>query len=297
MRLEISEATNYKLNSIFQKPQPPTPWFTTLQAKAFGSSCINFPDTLIPSGSEDCLYMNIVKPAAPAPTSDGYPVMVWFHGGAFLSGSAADYNHTEVTHRVVSKGVIFVSFNYRLGSFGFFSTGDSNAPGNYGLWDQVQALKFIQRVIPSFGGNPQAVTIWGQSAGSQSNSWLTLSPHTEGLFNRTISMSGSSLSICASSDDVLEPSSQLIDGAGCRNAPNIKECLKGKTMAELKAATATFTNYTFISDTVSVVSFHPRIDGEFLYASTLEDSIKVAPKRDNLMGVVSLEYIRFCKFS
>ena len=191
---------------------------------------------------------------------------------------------------MVSKGIVFVSINYRLGSFGFFSTGDSTAPGNYGLWDQVQALKFIQQVIPAFGGNPRAVTIMGQSAGGQSVSWLTLSPHAKNLFNRAISMSAPSYP-----GDVLAFSNALIEATGCQNASNAKECLKGKTTEELKVATAKFTNYTFNGDVVNVIPFHPRIDGEFLYASTLEESIKMAPKRDNLMGLVSMEYIRFSK--
>ena len=234
--------------------------------------------------------MNIVKPADPSPNPLGYPVIVWIHGGSFLTGSAADYNHTEVANRMVSKGIVFVSINYRLGSFGFFSTGDSNAPGNYGLWDQVEALKFIQKVIPAFGGNPRAVTIWGQSAGGQAVQWLTLSPHTKNLFNRVISMSSPSYP-----GDVLAFSTGLIQGAGCQDAVNIKECLKGKTTEELKAATAKFTNYTFLGDKVNVVPFHPRVDGEFLYASSVEESIKVAPKRDNLMGLVTMENNRFSR--
>ena len=198
---------------------------------------------------------------------------------------------------MVSKGIVFVSINYRLGPLGFFSTGDSNAPGNYGLWDQVEALRFIKKVIRGFGGNPKAVTIWGQSAGAQAASWLTMSPHTEGLFHRSIEGSGSALTASASADDTLGPSAQLIEAAGCRSAPNIKECLKGKSLQEIKAAVATFAEFTFVSDTPRHVRFHPRIDGEFLYASTMEKSIKMAPKRDTLMGILTLEDIRFSKFA
>ena len=282
---------------LFQKPQPPTPWTTTLQAKTFGSPCASYPDDVGVNGTEDCLTLNIVAPVAKSLHPLGYPVLLWIHGGGFAIGKSADYNHSEVANRMVSKGIVFVSINYRLGALGFFSTGDSNAPGNYGLWDQVQALKFVSKVIGAFGGNPKAVTIWGQSAGAQSASWLTMSPHTENLFHRSIESSGSALAIGAASDDILVPSAQLAEAAGCGNVTNVKECLKGKTLQEIKAAHTQFATNIFIADTPAFVRFHPRIDGEFLYAPTMEESIKMAPKRDTLMGVLTLEWLQFSKFS
>ena len=268
-----------------------------MKAKALGFQCATFPDLLAPQGIEDCLTLNIIKPRAPSEDSKGYPVMFWIHGGAFLIGSASDYNHTVAANRLVSKGIIFVSINYRLGPFGFFSTGNSDAPGNYGLWDQVEALKFLQRIIVPFGGNPKAVTIFGESAGGASVSWLTLSSETDDLFARAIPMSGSALAIWAHTDDVLESSARLVDAVGCGAASDLKKCLKSKTTAEIKVATSTFAKYIFKHDNVNLAYFHPRLDGEFLHGNTLDEAIKNAPKRETFMGICSQEHVTFGEFN
>ncbi|KAL1491819.1 hypothetical protein ABEB36_012356 [Hypothenemus hampei] len=117
--------------------------------------------------------------------------MVWFYGGTFFSGSskyklyAPDY--------LLEKNVVFVSFNYRLGVFGFLSTEDLEAPGNWGLKDQILALKWVKDNIEKFGGDPTRVTIFGESAGAASVSYLTHSPLAQGLFSGIIAQSGSSL--------------------------------------------------------------------------------------------------------
>uniref|UniRef100_A0A914P2L5 Carboxylic ester hydrolase n=1 Tax=Panagrolaimus davidi TaxID=227884 RepID=A0A914P2L5_9BILA len=250
---------------------------------------------LAPNGIEDCLTLNIIRPAAPSDNSNGYSVMVWIHGGAFVIGSASDYNCSETAERMVSKGIIFVSINYRLGPFGFFSTGDSDAPGNYGLWDQVQALKFIQQIIGAFGGNPKSVTIFGESAGGGSVSWLTLTPEAKDLFARAIPMSGSALAPWAHTDDVISTSKQLIEEIGCAESKNVKKCLKSKSMEEIKKATAKFARFVLKSDGVNLAAWHPRIDGEFLHGLTVEQAIVKAPKKDHFMGICGLEHVIFGK--
>ena len=142
--------------------------------------------------SEDCLYLNIWAPAKKG--KEQYPVVVWIHGGGFTGGAAscAVYDGAEMAKR----GIIFVSINYRLGIFGFFSHPelsegpDKHSSGNLGIMDQVAALKWVKQNIASFGGNPGAVTIAGQSAGSFSINALVASPLAKGLFQRAIAQSG-----------------------------------------------------------------------------------------------------------
>ncbi|GFO28692.1 carboxylic ester hydrolase [Plakobranchus ocellatus] len=136
--------------------------------------------------SEDCLYINV---HAPAGLSRSVPVMVWIHGGGYRTGHGAPYNG----ERLAAKGVVMVSFNYRLDALGFLSMENDLMPGNYGMLDQVAALKWVKDNIASFGGDPQRVTIFGESAGSTSVSLLLLSPLARGLFQGAIMESGVSL--------------------------------------------------------------------------------------------------------
>lgn len=142
--------------------------------------------------SEDCLYLNVWTPAKTA--QDSLPVMVWIHGGAFTGGSGTVplYNGEQMAR----KGVVFVTINYRLGIFGFLAhpelsaESDLKTSGNYGILDQIAALKWVKENIAAFGGNPGNVTIDGQSAGSFSVNILMVSPLAKGLFQRAIGQSG-----------------------------------------------------------------------------------------------------------
>lgn len=106
------------------------------------------------------------------------PVMIWLHGGIFIFGSGNFYK----AEFLLDKDIVLVSINYRLGIFGFFTTGDSSAPGNYGLKDQVLALKWIQKNIRSFGGDPNQITLFGESSGGSSISLHAISEASEGKF-------------------------------------------------------------------------------------------------------------------
>uniref|UniRef100_A0A8C8M9E7 Carboxylic ester hydrolase n=1 Tax=Oncorhynchus tshawytscha TaxID=74940 RepID=A0A8C8M9E7_ONCTS len=140
----------------------------------------------IPAVSEDCLYLNIYTPAKPAENTK-LPVMVWIHGGGFAMGSASTYDGSALA---AYQDVVVVVIQYRLGLLGFFSTGDKYAPGNMGLLDQVEALRWVQEHIHNFGGNSKSVTIFGESAGGVSVSLLLHSPLSAGLFHRAIAESG-----------------------------------------------------------------------------------------------------------
>ncbi|XP_006812297.2 neuroligin-4, X-linked-like [Saccoglossus kowalevskii] len=137
--------------------------------------------------SEDCLLLNIYVPGHNLQPANTYPVMVWIHGGAFNIGQGMLYESTALAGL---HDVIVVTINYRLGTFGFLSTGDEYCPGNFGLHDQIMSLQWVQENIANFGGDPTQVTIFGESSGGACTSILSHSPAAVDLFHRVISQSG-----------------------------------------------------------------------------------------------------------
>ncbi|CAL1533775.1 unnamed protein product [Lymnaea stagnalis] len=179
----------------FKPPQPPEAWNTTLDATTTPPDCPQY----IPSElqqilhirmnlSEDCLYLNVYTPSV-ADGAMSLPVMVWIYGGAFVGGSSSTYDGSTLAR----KGVVVVTLNYRIDALGFLSTEDDALPGNYGLLDQISALRWTQKNVGSFGGDPGRVTLFGESAGACSVSLLSVSPLAKGLFHRAIIQSGSLL--------------------------------------------------------------------------------------------------------
>ncbi|KAF8371844.1 hypothetical protein PRIPAC_78273, partial [Pristionchus pacificus] len=178
----------------FKKPQPLFHWDGVKETKAFRDRAIQAPKyngdfeaNGIPS--EDCLYLNVFTPCWKPPV-EGFPVMIFIHGGGFETGEARTYGDENICENIVTRGVVFVTIQYRVGYLGFFTTGDSVCPGNLGLWDQTEALRWIQINIGSFGGNKDNITVIGQSAGGASTDFLHLSPHSTGLFHKMICMAG-----------------------------------------------------------------------------------------------------------
>ncbi|XP_070552016.1 cocaine esterase-like [Ptychodera flava] len=176
----------------FRPPQQVEPWEGVYNATEVGFACVQSISPLYSFGellNEDCLYLNVF---APVTNSSNLPVMVWIHGGGLIVGSGTNGGLYDGTVLAAIGEVIVVSFNYRLGVFGFFATGDKHAPGNYGLLDQIAALKWVKENIAAFGGDANKVTIFGESAGSISVEHMLLSPMSEGLFHRAIMQSGTS---------------------------------------------------------------------------------------------------------
>jgi para-nitrobenzyl esterase len=183
----------------WRPPQPLQRWSGTRPATGFGPRCVqpNRPPRAVgyfgpEPESEDCLYLNLWT-ASPAP-GEKRPVMLWLHGGAFLvgSGSLPIFDGAALARR----GAVVVTINYRLGRLGFLAHPQLSAEqplrvsGNYGLLDQIAALRWVEANIAAFGGDPGQVTIFGQSAGSSSVSSLMASPLAKGLFHRAIGQSG-----------------------------------------------------------------------------------------------------------
>jgi para-nitrobenzyl esterase len=177
----------------WRAPQPVEKWDSIRQTTEFAPAPVQGGNP--PSGiSEDCLYLNIWTPAKSA--KERFPVLVWIHGGGFSFGSTAEpvYNG----EKLAGKGVVLVSIAYRVGQLGFLAHPELSAEnpnqvsGNYGLLDMIAGLEWIQRNIAVFGGNPNKVTIFGESAGGISVSMLCASPLAKGLFHGAISQSGGS---------------------------------------------------------------------------------------------------------
>ena len=177
----------------WRAPQPAKAWQHTRQATEFGPVCRQTADWVKMPQSEDCLTLNIWAPAVKR--DKPYPVLVWIHGGGLNSGHGSEWG-PQGGKSIVQKGLILVSMNYRLGVFGFFAhpelsaDSSSRASGNQGLRDQIAALQWIKRNIAAFGGDPDRVTIAGNSAGGSSVAALTVSPLAKGLFQRGIAQSG-----------------------------------------------------------------------------------------------------------
>ena len=177
----------------WRAPQPAVKWDGIRQATKFAPGPIQAWGA--PAGkSEDCLYLNIWSPAKFA--SDRIPVFVWIYGGGFNGGSTSEPNYSG--ENLAKKGVVFVSIAYRVGQLGFLAhpelTAESpnHVSGNYGLLDMIAGLQWIQKNIAAFGGDPNKVTIFGESAGGIAVSMLCASPLAKGLFHGAISESGGS---------------------------------------------------------------------------------------------------------
>lgn len=227
-------------------------------------------DPFTPSMSEDCLYLNVWTKAR---AGESLPVFVWIHGGGFRAGSGSEPRHDGVA--LAKKGVVVITINYRLGPFGFFahpqltSESSHHASGNYALMDMIAALRWVKQNIAEFGGDPNRVTIAGESAGSTAVSLLMASPQAKGLFHRAIGESGSAFSFNKSPYQLKEAESDGEAFAHALGAKSIKQ-LRQRSSAELLAAwMAPDTNWRFVDD----------IDGWVLPAS-VEDIFKSGKQND-----------------
>jgi para-nitrobenzyl esterase len=184
-------------NLRWRPPQPAAAWSGVRNATTFGPSCPQVqvlaenpflpPETI----SEDCLYLNVYAPPVSSNDQGGRPVLVWIHGGGLVQGGARNYDGSKLA----AAGAVVVTINYRLGALGFLAhpalaSGPGGTAGNYGLMDQQAALRWVQRNIAQFGGDPGNVTIAGQSAGGLSVLAQMVSPGGRGLFQRAIVQSG-----------------------------------------------------------------------------------------------------------
>ncbi len=260
--LGVRYAQPATLNLRWKPPQPVTPAVGTQDATHFGNHC---PQGPTPFGNatltEDCLFLNVYTPSRSGDRDfdrdDGRPVMVWIHGGALAVGESNEYDATKL----VQRGAVVVTINYRLGALGFLAhpalTGESpdRISGNYGFQDQQAALKWVRRNIRAFGGNPEKVTVFGESAGGLSTFVNLVSPTARGLFDRAIVESGAYL--------LTQPTLAQAEAAGT-NFANVVLCNQSNPADVLTCLRA-----LPVSTILGVASFSPapNVDGKILTQS------------------------------
>uniref|UniRef100_A0AAY4BMH5 Carboxylesterase type B domain-containing protein n=1 Tax=Denticeps clupeoides TaxID=299321 RepID=A0AAY4BMH5_9TELE len=237
----------------FQPPEAPGSWQEVRNATQFAPVCPQnvhgvLPEIMLPvwftdsldvaatymqNQSEDCLYLNVY-----VPTEDDIrdrrkkPVMLFIHGGSYMEGTG---NMFDASVLAAYGNVIVVTMNYRLGVLGFLSTGDQSAKGNYGLLDQIQALRWLNENIGHFGGDSERITIFGSGAGASCINLLILSHHSEGLFQRAIAQSGSAISSWSINYQPLKYTKILARKVGCTygETADLVDCLRRKNFREL----------------------------------------------------------------
>ena len=244
----------------WKAPQPPSAWKGVRDATKFAARCEQWhvwnDYIFLDSGpSEDCLYLNVYAPASAYQTSK-LPVMVWIHGGGFIAGAGSEPRYTNSA--LVSKGVILVTLNYRLGLFGFLASEDlakENAghAGNYGLMDMTAALRWVKANISAFGGDAGNVTIFGESAGSFAISALTTAPEARGLFHKVIGESGAFFGVAIPLSPAAERAKRDQDWV---NALGVKSVADLRQMPAEKLLEA--------AQKKPGIPFSPTVDGQFL---------------------------------
>ncbi|CAL2043715.1 unnamed protein product [Caenorhabditis brenneri] len=284
----------------FKKPVPADVWSDTKDCTKYGPRCpqsgafpemINFQKEDIPDEA-NCLTLNVFAPRWKSEEfGNKRPVMVYVHGGGFELSASRDYCDYSVSGALPLKDVVMVTVNYRVGILGFFSTGDEVCPGNFGLWDQALALKWVKKHIASFGGDPNNVTVLGQSAGGVSVDLLSLSPHSRDLFQKVIPMSGNALCefACRTSKNQAKACLEYIRHIGYtgrNDSQEILNWLKSKPIEEMNKMQG------FELPVTGYFIYQPNLDGDFLPKS-LDELRKEAPQKSIMVGVAEHEGLFF----
>ncbi|XP_073912081.1 carboxylesterase 1D-like isoform X2 [Castor canadensis] len=269
----------------FSPPQPAEPWSYVKNTTSYPPMCSqdamagqtlseffnNTKENIPFTFSEDCLYLNIYTPADLMKNSR-LPVMVWIHGGGLVVGGASTYDGLALS---AHENVVVVTIQYRLGIWGFFSTGDEHCRGNWGHLDQVAALRWVQDNIANFGGNPGSVTIFGESAGGESVSVLVLSPLAKNLFHRAISESGVVLTTGLFEKKIGPIAEHVAITAGCKTTTSavMVHCLRQKTEDELLEITLKLNllKFDLLGDPRKSYPFMPTVMDGVLLPKTPEE--------------------------
>jgi para-nitrobenzyl esterase len=273
----------------WRPPQPPGHWDGVRAATTFSANCMQrqagggaFPpyggDRAATGMSEDCLYLNVYTTAASA--SDRRPVMVWIHGGAYTSGAGAIYQGEELARKVV----VVVTINYRLGVFGFLAHPEltkespNHSSGDYAFLDQIAALKWVQKNIAAFGGDPARVTIFGESAGSWSVNNLVATPLAKGLFQRAIGESGGQFTITRTLADAEQAGAKFAEA----NGASTLSALRTMPAAALNGASgfqtsATVDGWVFPQDVMTIFKNGKQNDVPVIIGSNADEGSIFTP--------------------
>uniref|UniRef100_A0A182WL96 Carboxylesterase type B domain-containing protein n=1 Tax=Anopheles minimus TaxID=112268 RepID=A0A182WL96_9DIPT len=281
---------NYRSRSGYaDNPEPNEPWEGTYDATRPKNACIQ-KIVLVPTapmfGVEDCLYLNVFAPVLDARHSKLLPVMIYIHGGSFSYGSAQP-EQRDPSRFMSSRKVIVVTFQYRLGVLGFLSTGDGSASGNYGLKDQVMVLRWVKKNIQAFGGDPNQVTIFGESAGGVCTQLHMLSPLSTGLFHRAVSMSGSALaSWSVPMENPLQLARNHAEALGIANVEELPTAELVEQMRDVDAADLiTSTELLKLWDIHPSSLYRPVVEPEETPGAFLTEDPRVAWRRGDYASV------------
>ena len=244
----------------WKPPQPlPSRWTEIRDAVAYGPSCaqsLTLGVFAAPSQSEDCLYLNVFAPSHPKADSP-LPVMVWIHGGGLFDGESNDYDGSKLAR---DGDIIVVTINYRLNIFGFLALpgldNEGHAFANYGLMDQQATLGWVRRNIGAFGGDPNNVTLAGESAGAVSVFLNLISPTAKGLFNRAIIESGSLLTKIVDVTTAEASGGDFAQAMGCAGGapPDVVACLRKRPVQQIQSEARRFmSNPIVTSDGTTIV--------------------------------------------
>ncbi|XP_044592735.1 juvenile hormone esterase-like isoform X1 [Cotesia glomerata] len=275
----------------FRDPEPVEPWSGVRDATEFGDSCIQFNrSSKKVLGSENCLFLNVY-------TTDLTPheprvVLFWIHCSAFAIGSGNDEKFGP--DYLVQKDVILVTINYRLDIFGFLNLDDESVPGNQGLKDTVMALKWVQQNIGQFGGNPNNVTIFGQSSGSAMVHHLTFSHLTQGLFDKAILQSSVASNSRSYVSYPMKDAAEQVSGIMGRSNEDLIVFLQNADPSDLLKAIQSleFREEGYLIENPFVPSVDSKSKFPFLSIPIIE-AVKAGIRVPHLIGYTSKEAIRF----
>ncbi|XP_033731419.1 carboxylesterase 1E-like [Pecten maximus] len=260
-------------NLRLRKPVPFGSWTNVLDATSFGPSCMQDPKYISnilenTQRSEDCLQLNVYTPYN-ASLTNRKSVMIWIHGGGYIFGQGTIYDASPLTN---VGDVIVVTVNYRLGLLGFLSTMDDASLGNYGLWDQRLAVQWVKQNIAAFGGDPNSITLFGESAGSMSVALHALIPKNHGLFQRVIGESGPANSPSSMSLEAKKVSRGYGIFLHCINEHDanfdssvLVQCLRGKSAAEIIQAQIDLNEGKYRDNQIAMRDA-PVVDGDLIKA-------------------------------
>jgi len=241
----------------FKPPVEVEPFTEEYDATDDGNVCPQYDiGSASTAGDEDCLNLNVY---APKIDNKKRAVMVYIHGGAFIMGGGASYFFGP--NYLLENDVVLVTFNFRLGVFGFLATEDKAATGNYGLMDQIMVLKWVQKNIEKFGGDPNKVTLFGEDSGAASVTLLAMSPHANGLFHGAIALSGNALCDQYMQSNPHEAAVELANRLECSSdkGEDIVNCLSRQTQQDIiKAGNSMFMFFSFPR------WFAPNVDGDVI---------------------------------
>ena len=273
----------------FRKPIKKARFAEPLIAKSMSPACARIDSPTLGGTAnnfhEDCLYLNVLVAGDAIGSNNRKAVLVWIYGGGFQSGSQGIYTSPTLAGL---NDVILVTLNYRLSIYGFLSTGESHMTGNYGLWDQHMAIQWVHDHIANFGGDPNRVTIFGESAGANSVVYQALHEGNRGLFHRVIAQSGAGTSAWALSKSPKMDFDRTVNRTECMvgTLPSVIKCLQNKTKDEIESA-------------VQGLRFSPVYDRDFVMIHPVDifknetgqasEILKSFGKLDFVLGVTSDE--------